>query len=127
LVVPAAPDDTKLDPAGLNASNPLTLQQQEAIVDTFNDLETGDYVASGRPMKIFYNFPSYATGAQLPKDYTYVEFRVLDLSMDGPGAWRLVIGVSTIDDSLPFRIYFTNTHYNSFYRVILYPGGGTGS
>ena len=78
-------------------------------------------------MKIFYNFPSYATGAQLPKDYTYVEFRVLDLSMDGPGAWRLVIGVSTIDDSLPFRIYFTNTHYNSFYRVILYPGGGTGS
>jgi hypothetical protein len=127
FVVPPAPDETKLDPAGLNIKNPLTLTQQDAIVETFNDLETGDYVANGQPIKIFYNFPSYATGAQLPTDYTYVEFRVQDPSTTSAGAWRLVIGVSTVDNTLPFRIYFTNTHYNSFYRIILYPGGSGGS
>jgi ribonuclease len=122
MPLPTAPDESKLDPNKINPFNPITTQQQQQIAKTFNDLETGDYVKQGLPIKVYFNFPSFKTGAQLPLGYNYVEFTVANPAVTHRGTWRLVLGVSKTDDKLPIRIYYTNTHYDSFYRIVLYPG-----
>lgn len=121
--LPPGPDETKLDPARLNPLNPITEEQQNMIVQTFNDLETGAYLSKGLPIKVYFNFPSRNTGAQLPTGYKYMEFTVPNPALRHRGAWRLVFGVSeNSQGQLPVRLYYTNTHYDSFYRLMLYPG-----
>ena len=100
-----------LDPAGLNKTPPSPAEQQ-AIMNTLN------VIASGSMLKInmlqphrFRNLPHKDTGAMMPP--AVVGYKAYDVITAPPdrGEGRLLI-----DGSLD-RMYYTNQHYKSFFRV----------
>jgi hypothetical protein len=100
-----------LDPAGLNG--PILPDEQQKIADALNLILAGDLATLfPHPYK---NLPDKVTGAVLPPASAagYITFDVpgLNTGQGSRGLNRLVIDLGTS------TIYYTNTHYSSFYAV----------
>ena len=99
-----------LDPAHLNTA-PMTPVQGKQVIDTLNALKKG--TTQDLNPHPYNNFPDFTTGAILPPSAKgYTTFYV-------PGAtWRERVVI----DNATGNTFYTNSHYQSFYQVILPPG-----
>lgn len=115
--VGSLPVDPALDPAGLNAENPVTPDQQAQIAVTIQTilnapLNTSTLMAYlGLFPHPYSNYPDKITGAVLPPESAgYTAYDVGERSIITP-ATRIIVNNATGDG------YFTNTHYRSYYPV----------
>ena len=102
----------KLDPTGLTRV-PMTPVEGKQLTDTMNAIKQGTNFGALNPHS-YKNLPDITTGAALPpspKGYTV--FYILG------GHWTQRVVVP--NDSNSHFVYYTDTHYKSFYLVILPP------
>jgi guanyl-specific ribonuclease Sa len=114
MSVTSSPGIDPLDPQRLNRLP--TPEQQQRIADTLNTLEQGTALekAALNPHP-YMNYPSRATGAVLPASpggYTSYD---VPTGGSARGTSRLII------DNATGATYFTHTHYDSFYPVVVKP------
>lgn len=96
-----------LDPQTLNG--PIALDEQQKVADALTLIVNGD-LATLNP-HTYLNYPHPRTGAVLPLSVGgYTTYDVPGIGA-GRGAGRLIV------DNVSGAIYYTNTHYRSFYPV----------
>lgn len=111
LGVVEVPDPNPLDPTRLNG--PISPAEQQQIANALS------MIVNQNPYPLnphaYYNFPSPDIGAVLPPSAQgYITYDVPGPD-PGRGPTRLIIENGT------GTTYYTNTHYNSFYPVMLLP------
>jgi hypothetical protein len=106
------PGQNPLDPQGLNG--PIPAGEQQQIANALSLIVNGN--PSGLNPHTYNNYPRYATGAALPPPSAQ-GYTTYDVPGAGPGRGtiRLII------DNGTGATYYTNTHYDSFYPVLLLP------
>lgn len=102
--------ENPLDPKGLNVFP--SPEELKAIADTLNIIENGsvDEVAALGP-HLYENWPHHITGAILPPSVGGYTSYTVPSGARGRGNSRLII------DNVSGFVYYTNTHYRSFYRA----------
>ena len=105
------PTPDPLDPKGINTFVPS--QEMQQIANTLFNIVNRNF--SGLNPHVYKNLPERTTGAQLPPSAQ--GYTTFDVPSRGStrGLNRLIV------DNATGATYYTNTHYQSFYPVLLLP------
>ena len=108
--------ENPLDPKELNRL--LSPQEEQAIADTLNIIGGGtDAEIKALQPHSYRNLPHYATGAVLPPSVGgYMAY-----SLAGSGRGSARGSPRVVVDQGTGAAYYTNTHYMSFYPIVLVP------